>query len=84
MGNIFSNIGLNVQNTLKDRYKEPDDSGTNDRCKQPDFKFEPYTSEELVKIVKSLKSNSAGVDGLSLSAFKVVAGYTIPCLFFYY
>jgi len=51
----FSKIGLNVQNSVKDRLKEPDDSGTEDRCKPLDFKFEPCTSEELVKILKSLK-----------------------------
>ena len=67
---FISNIDLKVQNGIKERCKEPDDSGTDYQFKPPDFKFEPCTSEELVKY---LKSNSAGVDELSLSAFKVVA-----------
>ena len=34
------------------------------------IKFQPCTSEEVRKVVQSLKSNSAGVDGLSLRVLK--------------
>ena len=44
--------------------------------------FDPCTRDELLKIVKSLKSNSAGVDGLSLRAFKAIMHYILPCLLF--
>ena len=33
------------QNSVKDRCKEPDNSGTDDQCKAPDFKVLVYYSE---------------------------------------
>ena len=34
------------------------------------------------KIVKNLKTNAAGSDGLNIKAFKVVSAYLLPCLFY--
>ena len=47
------------------------------------MEFQPCTCEEVQKAVQSLMSNSAGVDGLSLRALKVILGYILPCLVYH-
>ena len=44
--------------------------------------FDQCTRDERLKIVKSLKLNSSGVDGLSLRAFKAIMHYILPPLLF--
>ena len=46
------------------------------------MEFHPCTSEEVPKVAQSLKSNSAGVDGLSLRALKMILGIILPRLVF--
>ena len=46
------------------------------------MEFQLCTSEEVRKVVQSLKSNFARVDGLSLQALKVISGCILPCLVF--
>ena len=82
-GNFFSNIGIKVQNSVKNRCQQVQEYIICDnRGESFELAFDPCTSDELLKIIKSLKSNSAGVDGLSLRAFKAIMHYILPCLLF--
>jgi len=46
------------------------------------MEFQPCTSEEVRKVVQSLKFNSAGIDCLPLPVLQVILGYILPCLVF--
>ena len=45
------------------------------------FEFVPFTVEEVKKSVCGLKSNSSGVDGLNLKAFKFASVHLYPVRF---
>jgi hypothetical protein len=44
------------------------------------MKFVKCTQSDLEDALKTIKSNSAGIDGLSLKAFEAVAAYLLPFL----
>ena len=56
-------------------YEFVDDRGTGS-----DFEFQPCTEDEILKVVKTIKSNSAGTDGISFKTFKSVMCYLLLCL----
>ena len=43
-----------------------------------EFQFEECTNDEVIKIVKNIKSNSVGVDGVNLRDFKAIITYILP------
>ena len=43
-----------------------------------DFQFEKCKSDEVIKIVENIKSNSTGMDGMNLRTFKAVLKYIVP------
>jgi hypothetical protein len=51
-----------------------------DRGEGRSMKFVKCTQSDLEDALKTIKSNSAEIDGLSLKAFKAVAAYLLPCL----
>ena len=55
------------------------DDTRGERCT---FEFDKCDESELTKIIKDLKSNAAGTDGLSLRAVKSAVNYIMPCLMF--
>ena len=80
---FFSNIGSEMQSSVSNKYNEISCNIIKDvRGGTLNMEFQPRTSEKVHKVVQSLKSNSAGVDGLSLRALKVILGYILPCLVF--
>ena len=82
-GKFFSNIGPEVQASVYDKYQEMQRSNFSDiRSEYLEMNFNLCTSDEVSKIVKSLKSNSARVDGLTLRGLKAILGYILPCLVF--
>ena len=44
--------------------------------------LEPCSELEVKKLISSIRSNSAGIDGLNLKTFKVAAIYLLPCIVF--
>ena len=81
--NFFSNIGSKVQSSVSNKYNEMNCNIINDvRGETLNIEFQPCTSEEVRKVVQSLESNSAGVDGLPLQTVKVILRYILPCLVF--
>ena len=79
---FFSSIGQNVQaeglvnfnnDSLEDEFLDERGIGN-------EIEFQPCTGDEILKVVKTIKSNSAGTDGINLKAFKSVMCYLIPCL----
>ena len=44
--------------------------------------IEPYTILELEKVIKTIKSKSSKIDGLSFKALKAVANYLLPSILF--
>ena len=45
-----------------------------------EFQLEKCTNDKVIKIVKNIKSNSAGVDGVNLKTFKAVMTYILPSI----
>ena len=81
-GNFFSNIGIKVQISVKNRYQHVQKFIICDnRGESFELAFDQCTSDELLKIIKSLKSNFAGVI-LSLRAFEAIMHYILSCLLF--
>ena len=79
---FFSSVGQNVQaqglvNLNNDLMKDElvDDRGTGN-----EIEFQPCTGDEILKVVKTIKSNSAGIDGINPKTFKSVMCYSMPCL----
>ena len=56
------------------------DEFLDDRGIGNEIKFQPCTGDEILKVVKTIKSNSAGIDGINLKTFKSVMCYLMPCL----
>ena len=82
-GKFFSGIGSRIREETS--HGDPAKSDTlfeDNRGEYHKFQFEKASIEELTKIVKNLKSNAAGIDGLNLKAFKVVSVYLLPCLLY--
>ncbi|XP_065580163.1 uncharacterized protein LOC136040026 [Artemia franciscana] len=82
-GKFFSGIGSRIKEDTS--HGDPAKSDTlfeDNRCEHHKFQFEKASIEELTKIVKNLKSNAAGINGLNLKAFKVVSVYLLPCLLY--
>ena len=48
--------------------------------KEPTFKFNPITVVDIVKVVKSLKSNAVGVDSISSQFIKLSINYIAPII----
>jgi len=72
-----------VQASVYDKYQEMQGSSFSDiRSESLEINFNLCNSNELSKIGKWLKSNSAGVDGLTLRELKAILGYILPCLVF--
>jgi len=44
--------------------------------------LEPCNELEAKKLISSIRSNSAGIDGLNLKTFKVAASYLLLCIVF--
>lgn len=77
----FSKIGPTVQqenNQSPESFRH--DEFQDDRGERLAFEFERCTSDELLKIVGSISSNSAGIDGMNLRTFKSVLVYLLPCI----
>ena len=65
---------MNFNNDLmKDEFV--DDRGTGN-----EIEFQPCTGDEILKVVKTIKSNSACTDGINLKTFKSVMFYLMSCL----
>ena len=82
-GKFFSGIGSRIKEDTS--HGDPAKSDTlfeDNRGEHHNFQFEKASIEELTKIVKNLKSNAAGIDGLNLKVFKVVSEYLLPCLLY--
>ena len=56
-------------------YDSVDDRGTGG-----EIEFEPCTENEILKVGKRIKSNSAEIEGINLRTFKSVMCYLLPCL----
>ena len=41
---------------------------------------EKCKTDEVMKIVKSIESNSVGIDGVNLRTFKIIIMYILPCI----
>ena len=83
--NIFQmllfNFQINVKNDVAGHgYKN--ELFIDDRGEGRSMKFVKCTQSDLEDALKTIKSNSAGIDGLSLKAFKAVAAYLLPCLLY--
>ncbi|XP_065580631.1 uncharacterized protein LOC136040317 [Artemia franciscana] len=79
---FFSSVGQNVQaqglvNFNNDLMK---DEFVDDRGIGNEIEFQHCTGDETLKVVKTIKSNSAGTDGINLKTFKSVMCYLMPCL----
>ncbi|XP_065582838.1 uncharacterized protein LOC136041956 [Artemia franciscana] len=79
---FFSSVGQNVQaqglvNFNNDLMK---DEFVDDRGIGNEIEFQPCTGDEILKVVKTIKSNSAGTDGINPKTFKSVMCYLIPCI----
>ena len=77
----FSNVGIDVKNDVADHGYNNElflDDGGEGRS----MKFVKCTQSDLEDALETIKSNSAGIDGLSLKAFKAVAAYLLPCLLY--
>jgi len=82
-GKFFSNIGPEVQASIYHKYQEMQGSNFSDiRSEYLEMNFNLCTSDEVSKIVKSLKSHSAGVDSLTLRGLKAILRCILPCLVF--
>ena len=82
-GKFFSGIGSRIREDTS--HGDPAKSDTlfeENRGEHHKFQFEKASIEELTKIVKNLKSNAAGIDGLNLKAFKLLSTYLLPCLLY--
>ena len=44
------------------------------------FEFQLCTGDDILKVVKTIKSNSAGTNDINPKTFKLVMFYLIPCL----
>ena len=56
------------------------DDFVDDRGIGNEIEFQPCTGDEILKVVKTIKSNSAGTDDINLKTFKSVMCYLMPCL----
>jgi hypothetical protein len=77
----FSKIGQTVQ---QESNQSPESSREyefqDDRGGRLAFEFERCTSDELLKIVGSIYSNSVGIDGMNLRTFKSILVCLLPCI----
>ncbi|XP_065583325.1 uncharacterized protein LOC136042303 [Artemia franciscana] len=79
---FFSSVGQNVQaqglvNFNNDLMK---DEFVDDRGIGNEIEFQLCTGDEILKVVKTIKSNSAGIEGINPKTFKSVMCYLMPCL----
>ena len=75
IGQILQAEGLMNSNDDFLDYEFVDDRGTGS-----EIKFQPCTEDEILKVVKIAKSNSAGSDGPIHKTFKSAICYLLPCL----
>ncbi|XP_065581714.1 uncharacterized protein LOC136041088 [Artemia franciscana] len=79
---FYSSVGQNVQaqelvNFNNDLMK---DEFVNDGGIGNEIEFQPCTGDEILTVVKTIKLNSAGTDGINLKTFKSLMCYFMPCL----
>lgn len=80
-GQFYSQVGSSVQESVRcDRENFLSEEFVDSRGDTVEFQFEKCTSDEVIKIVKNIKSNSAGIDGVNLRTFKAVLMYILPCI----
>ena len=71
-----------MQSSVSNKYNENCNISNDVHGEASNIEFQLCTSKEVRKVVQSLKSNSTGVDGLSLRALEVILGYIRPCTVF--
>ena len=79
----FSRIGSDISSEAgknSDQFSEQE--FLDNRGESQSFSFVECNLNDVSKAVKSIKSNSAGMDGLNLKAFKVVSAYLLPVLLY--
>ena len=70
---FYANIGTKLASSIDTQGKAPYDSYLKTPVKSI-FKFKPYTNEDTLKLIKSLKTKtSVGHDGISVQLLKVIA-----------
>ena len=79
-GQYFSEIGCKIQEEARSSHVFESSSFVDERGRGFEMHFQPCTEEEVRKIVSTIKSNSAGVDGMNLRTLKSVLVYLLPVL----
>jgi hypothetical protein len=79
----FSRIGSDISSEAgknSDQFSEQE--FLENRGESQSFSFVECDLNDVSNAVKSIKSNSAGMDGLNLQAFKVLSAYLLPVLLY--
>ena len=80
-GDYFTNIGTKIQaETRNSQALVGSNSCADGRGEGTEMEFRPCDSYELTKIVSSIGSNSAGLDGVNLKTIRSILVYILPVL----
>ena len=78
----FAAVGERIHAEIYFDTSVPTQTFVEDRGDGFEMMLEPCSELQVKKVISSIRSNSAGIDGLNLKTFKVAVSYLLPCIVF--